>query len=97
MVIRVLNVAEKPSVAREITRHLGGGQVSRRQHRGSWVSEFPFNLQQTPCKMLVTAVRGHLLEVDFHCHTRCGRRVTLQASSRRPWSARPIRVVRTWP
>lgn len=65
MVIRVLNVAEKPSVAREITRHLGGGNVSRRQHRGSWVSEFPFTLQQTACKMLVTAVRGHLLEVDF--------------------------------
>lgn len=29
--IRVLNVAEKPSVAREITRHLGGHNVSRRR------------------------------------------------------------------
>ena len=26
---------------------------------------FPFTLQQTPCKMVVTAVRGHLLELDF--------------------------------
>ena len=26
---------------------------------------FPFTLQQTPCKMVVTAVRGHLLDLDF--------------------------------
>ena len=63
--IRVLNVAEKPSVAREITRHLGGGAEERRQVHGSWVAEFPFVLRQTPCRMVVTAVRGHLKELDF--------------------------------
>lgn len=63
--IRVLNVAEKPSVAKEITRHLGGGHVDRQNVHGSWVAEFPFTLQHTPCRMVVTAVRGHLLETDF--------------------------------
>lgn len=38
--VRVLNVAEKPSVAREITRHLGGHNVSRRYCHGVNVSEF---------------------------------------------------------
>lgn len=38
--VRVLNVAEKPSVAREITRHLGGQNVSRRYCHGVSVSEF---------------------------------------------------------
>ena len=38
--VRVLNVAEKPSVAREITRHLGGQNVSRRYCHGVNVSEF---------------------------------------------------------
>ncbi|CAK9108079.1 DNA topoisomerase 3-alpha, partial [Durusdinium trenchii] len=65
MPVRVLNVAEKPSVAREITRHLGGPNISRRHCHGSLVTEFPFTLRQTHCKMLVTAVRGHLLEADF--------------------------------
>eukprot|EP00439_Symbiodinium_sp_Y106_P087239 s121_g42.t2 len=63
--IRVLNVAEKPSVAREITSQLGGGGVSRRNSHGVPVTEFPYTLRQTQCRMVVTAVRGHLLETQF--------------------------------
>ena len=64
--IKVLNVAEKPSVAREITRHLGAGTaVNQRSVRGVNVSEFPYTLMQTQCRMVVTAVRGHRLNLDF--------------------------------
>ncbi|CAE7267902.1 TOP3A, partial [Symbiodinium necroappetens] len=65
LAFRVLNVAEKPSVAREITSQLGGGGVSRRNSHGIPVTEFPFTLRQTQCRMVVTAVRGHLLETQF--------------------------------
>ena len=64
--IKVLNVAEKPSVAREITRYLGAGTaVNQRSVRGVNVSEFPYTLMQTQCRMVVTAVRGHMLNLDF--------------------------------
>jgi len=63
--IRVLNVAEKPSVAREITKHLGGAGAERRQINGVHVAEFPYTLRQTRCQMVVTAVRGHLCGIDF--------------------------------
>eukprot|EP00927_Polykrikos_kofoidii_P048979 TRINITY_DN43132_c0_g1_i1.p1 TRINITY_DN43132_c0_g1~~TRINITY_DN43132_c0_g1_i1.p1 ORF type:complete len:1021 (+),score=115.04 TRINITY_DN43132_c0_g1_i1:71-3064(+) len=63
--IRVLNVAEKPSVAREITRQLGGPGAVRQDGHGMHVSEFPFTLMQTACRMTVTAVRGHLKEYKF--------------------------------
>merc|ERR1719221_1132627 len=63
--IKVLNVAEKPSVAREITKHLGGAGAERRDAHGSHISEFPFVLRGTQCRMVVTAVRGHLLDLAF--------------------------------
>jgi DNA topoisomerase-3 len=61
---KVLNIAEKQSVAREIVTHLGSS-VNRRTVSGQAVSDFPFNLFGRPCEMTVTAVRGHLMELDF--------------------------------
>lgn len=62
--MRVLNVAEKNSVAREICHQLGGSGSSR---GGQFVGEFDYRLNggQTEAKMTVTAVRGHLMAIDF--------------------------------
>lgn len=74
--ITVLNVAEKPSVAREITRHLCRGQ-SRRvcniffykflqiNNPGMNCDEFECSFQGQPCRMLVTSVRGHMMSLEF--------------------------------
>mmetsp|Transcript_64036 Transcript_64036/g.111565 ORF Transcript_64036/g.111565 Transcript_64036/m.111565 type:complete len:957 (-) Transcript_64036:70-2940(-) len=64
--IRVLNVAEKPSVAREIARHLGGGGASwTSMPGGSSKAEFPYLLRHHQCRMTTYAVRGHMLEIAF--------------------------------
>lgn len=64
--IKVLNVAEKPSVAREIAHHLGGGGASWRTVAGGVrVAEFHYTLRHQQVLMVTTAVRGHLLETDF--------------------------------
>jgi DNA topoisomerase III len=57
--MRVLNVAEKNSVAREIAKQLGGSSG------GNLPATFPYTLRGIPCEMTVTAVRGHLTELDF--------------------------------
>ena len=74
--IRVLNIAEKPSVARELAQALSGQQPSPVRHGSHThphqVFEFPFVMPphsgpplQGPVTMLVTSVRGHLLGLDF--------------------------------
>ncbi len=68
MIVRVLNVAEKNSVARELCNQLSGGrnQLSVRPARnGIYVADFPFSLNNAQAQMTVTAVRGHLKELDF--------------------------------
>ena len=57
----MLNVAEKQSVAREISRFLGGGRESVRRVCNQSVSDFTLGSHL----MTVTAVRGHLMETDF--------------------------------
>ena len=66
--IRVLNVAEKPSVAKEVSRVLNGGThpPSRRgpsPYNTIW--EFPYMVEGRQCTMVFTSVTGHLMEVDF--------------------------------
>jgi DNA topoisomerase-3 len=64
--VRVLNVAEKNSVAREICNQLAGGRANqRRSGQGVYVAEFPLSLNNIQANMTVTAVRGHLTELDF--------------------------------
>jgi len=63
--VRVLNVAEKSSVGKEIVRHLSGNNaIVDSRVCGQLVQEFSLHIGQ-PCQMIVTAVRGHLLEYDF--------------------------------
>lgn len=58
-------MAEKQSVARELARHLAGGAFEGRRVSGQAVSDFPFQLDGLAVQMTVTAVRGHLMELDF--------------------------------
>ena len=62
-----LNVAEKPSVARELTKALGGVGTPQRQgmQSGNQVFDFGFMLQGQQVKMVVTSVRGHMTEMRF--------------------------------
>ncbi|XP_072978539.1 DNA topoisomerase 3-alpha [Typha angustifolia] len=66
--IRVLNVAEKPSVAKSVSEILSRGRGLRsRQGRSRYnrVFEFEYAIGSQPCLMLVTSVTGHLMELDF--------------------------------
>jgi DNA topoisomerase III len=67
-VVRVLNVAEKPSAAKEIATLLSGGQFSKRAgvSKFNHVFEFDFTLGGVGrVRMCVTSVAGHLKSVDF--------------------------------
>ncbi|WOK95806.1 DNA topoisomerase 3-alpha isoform X2 [Canna indica] len=67
--IRVLNVAEKPSVAKavaEILSRSGGGMQSRvGRSRYNRIFEFEYAIGAQACHMLVTSVTGHLMELEF--------------------------------
>ncbi|KAF9599783.1 hypothetical protein IFM89_001729 [Coptis chinensis] len=66
--IRVLNVAEKPSVAKAISTILSENQFTSRNSHSQYnrIFEFQFTLRNQPVQMVVTSVTGHLMELDFH-------------------------------
>ncbi|XP_048335697.2 DNA topoisomerase 3-alpha [Ziziphus jujuba] len=66
--IRVLNVAEKPSVAKSVATILSGNQGLRiREGRSRYnkIFEFNYSINGQPSLMLLTSVTGHLMEVEF--------------------------------
>ncbi|KAF5745103.1 DNA topoisomerase 3-alpha isoform X1 [Tripterygium wilfordii] len=66
--INVLNVAEKPSVARSVATILSRNQGMRmREGRSPYnkIFEFEYTIQGQPCHMIFTSVTGHLMELDF--------------------------------
>ncbi|KMZ73897.1 DNA topoisomerase [Zostera marina] len=67
--ISVLNVAEKPSVAKAVSEILsrGGGGYRARPGRSCYnrVFEFDLTIKRQQCHMLFTSVTGHLMELDF--------------------------------
>ncbi|KAM0870274.1 hypothetical protein ACQ4PT_040115 [Festuca glaucescens] len=65
--IRVLNVAEKPSVAKAVAEILSRGGMQSRAGRSRYnrVFEFNYAIGAQACHMLVTSVTGHLMELDF--------------------------------
>eukprot|EP00899_Mesostigma_viride_P001798 jgi/Mesvir1/11619/Mv00025-RA.1 len=67
MVRRVLNVAEKPSVAKELAIILSRGQFSTRDGFSQYnrIFTFQYAIRGVPCEMVVTSVTGHLMEIDF--------------------------------
>ena len=68
MVLRILNVAEKPSAAKEIVGVLRQGQhVDTRPGRSRYnqIYEFNMNLSGQNANMIFTSVLGHLKSTDF--------------------------------
>ncbi|PPJ59249.1 hypothetical protein CBER1_05328 [Cercospora berteroae] len=69
VVTRVLCVAEKPSIAKAVAGHLGGGHFQTHHITGNqYVKnyEFSFNFPGWgPCEVTMTSVLGHLMEADF--------------------------------
>ncbi|KAL6599193.1 prokaryotic type I DNA topoisomerase [Neocallimastix californiae] len=65
--MKVLCVAEKPSIAKGITTILSNGRwEARRNRRDGMINYcFPYNLNGENCDMVVTAVAGHLMSYDF--------------------------------
>ncbi|KAL4183811.1 hypothetical protein AMTRI_Chr11g156980 [Amborella trichopoda] len=66
--IRVLNVAEKPSVAKAVAGILSQGRLRVREGRSRYnkVYEFEHAIRGQRCHMLFTSVTGHLMEIVFH-------------------------------
>ncbi|OVA03617.1 DNA topoisomerase [Macleaya cordata] len=66
--IRVLNVAEKPSVAKAVSGILSRNQglrVREGRSRYNKIFEFEYTIRGQPCNMAVTSVTGHLMELEF--------------------------------
>ncbi|KAK2977892.1 hypothetical protein RJ640_022683, partial [Escallonia rubra] len=66
--IRVLNVAEKPSVAKAVSGILSRNQglrVRDGRSRYNRIFEFDYTIHGQPCHMLFTSVTGHLMELEF--------------------------------
>ncbi|OSD06958.1 prokaryotic type I DNA topoisomerase [Trametes coccinea BRFM310] len=64
--MRVLCVAEKPSIAKSITQILSGGQYTTRNSRNKYIKNYDFNYPQTNSFFTVTSVTGHVMEYDFN-------------------------------
>uniref|UniRef100_A0A7S3GC86 DNA topoisomerase n=1 Tax=Palpitomonas bilix TaxID=652834 RepID=A0A7S3GC86_9EUKA len=65
--VRILNVAEKPSVAREITRLLSGGNHDRKNGGTKYnhIFTFNYNVNGEDAEMVMTSIAGHLFSLDF--------------------------------
>ncbi|QDS73550.1 hypothetical protein FKW77_000530 [Venturia effusa] len=67
--MRILCVAEKPSIAKAVANHLGG-QVPARNVTGlPWLKNYVFNYNFGPpwnqCSVTFTSVAGHIVSQDF--------------------------------
>lgn len=63
--MRVLCVAEKPSISKSITEILSGGQFSTRNTTNKYVKNYDFEYHYTNDYYTVTCVSGHLTTHDF--------------------------------
>jgi len=61
----VLLVAEKPSIASAIAKHLAGSSASLSREGRAQVWSFEHQHRGAPCRFLSTAVAGHLFSLDF--------------------------------
>lgn len=66
--MKVLCVAEKPSIAKEVAQILGGGRVLRRTSPSKYNLNFDFRFEfpgHGVCDVTMTSVTGHINVVDF--------------------------------
>ncbi|KAF8799282.1 prokaryotic type I DNA topoisomerase [Phlegmacium glaucopus] len=64
--MRVLCVAEKPSIAKSISQILSGGQLTTHNTQTSYIKNYEFDYPQTNSFFTVTCVSGHLTGIDFY-------------------------------
>ncbi|TBU45786.1 DNA topoisomerase [Dichomitus squalens] len=64
--MRVLCVAEKPSIAKSITQILSGGRFNTRNSRNKYIKNYDFDYPQTNAHFTVTSVTGHVMDYDFN-------------------------------
>ncbi|OAG31629.1 DNA topoisomerase III [Nematocida displodere] len=72
MTVRVLNVAEKPSVAKSLAEILSGGVYTVKSGSNRYCKNFCFEsvLEGRRVEMVFTSVLGHLFSLDFERKTR---------------------------
>ncbi|KAF2224271.1 DNA topoisomerase III [Elsinoe ampelina] len=77
MVMKVLCVAEKPSIAKAVAQHLGGGQVrnnlASRREGEHYIRNYEFSFEFPRwghCEVVMTSVTGHLESQDFESRYR---------------------------
>ncbi|KAJ4010471.1 DNA topoisomerase [Fusarium irregulare] len=67
--MKVLCVAEKPSISKAVATHLAGGRVETHNTRNKYIKnygfDFDFGQQLGQCSVTMTCVTGHLTSVDF--------------------------------
>ncbi|KAJ7451735.1 DNA topoisomerase [Mycena galericulata] len=63
--MRVLCVAEKPSISKSIAGILSGGQLTSRPSGNKYIRNYDFDYPQTNAQFTVTCVSGHLTSHDF--------------------------------
>ncbi|KDQ18485.1 hypothetical protein BOTBODRAFT_103685 [Botryobasidium botryosum FD-172 SS1] len=63
--VRVLCVAEKPSISKAITGILSGGQFTTRNTGSNFIKNYDFDYPRTNARFTVTCVAGHLTERRF--------------------------------
>ncbi|KAF8610285.1 prokaryotic type I DNA topoisomerase [Ceratobasidium sp. AG-I] len=63
--MKVLCVAEKPSIAKSVAQILSGGRYETRNTQSPYHKNYDFRYMQTGDDFTMTAVSGHLTEKDF--------------------------------
>ncbi|KAG5639039.1 hypothetical protein H0H81_007652 [Sphagnurus paluster] len=63
--MRVLCVAEKPSISKSISQILSGGRFTTNETRSKYIKNYEFDYPQTNSFFTVTCVTGHLTGSDF--------------------------------
>lgn len=65
--MRILNVAEKNDAAKNIAEIMSQGRYQRREGLSKFnkIYEFDYRIFNNICKMTMTSVSGHLLNLDF--------------------------------
>jgi DNA topoisomerase-3 len=66
--MKVLCVAEKPSIAKAVAQILGGGQVNVSNTTITYIKNYRFSTRLPEwgeCDVTFTSVAGHLMEADF--------------------------------
>ncbi|KAG5919766.1 hypothetical protein E4U42_006424 [Claviceps africana] len=67
--MKVLCVAEKPSISKAVAGHLSGGNLQTHNTRNKYIKnysfDFDFGPSLGPCSVTMTCVTGHLTNVEF--------------------------------